>query len=368
MANTRLKILFLTTQPPAEIKAEWPYYQNWTLPQAMRECGALVSIESWRDKTLDVKALGAYGVITFLWCNNYHLHPVEFPEFIKSKLLPAQQLYPAMRVVNDSSIILWNIDKALYLGELQEAGFLVPRTELVKELDSFSAVEILAEHVSVLARRVTSGPVVLKPSISGSSKQTHLIKDPSSPNAADMNFLAGVMASGIDGRLIVQEYEPAISNGEYSLVFTAGKHTHTMIKTPAESEFRCQAEFGGGIDELGMDKVPKQAKETAKDIMKFLASKGGALTYCRIDGVIRDSGEFVLMEVEAIEPHLWLETSNDPGIRDALYTALLSPGSGPSPSLIHTLWLRACASVSDLYRQWLRVIFSTLQILSIKKE
>jgi hypothetical protein len=319
------RVLLLSTLPPKEIKAEWPYYQNWTLPQALRERGALVSCKCWRDDSVTTKELASYDVITFLWCNNYHLYPIEFPRFIRNKLLPAQELRPSLRVANDSHVILWNTDKA-YLDDLLFAGFAVPKTEFVRDLSVFPTTESLVTHVSTLANGITNGPVILKPSISGSSKQTYCIKDPSNMSAADHEFLANVVRDGIDGALIVQDFEPAITNGEYSLVFTAGTHTHTMVKTPAQGDFRCQAEFGGGIRELHMEEVPEVAKCTAKDVMRFIESKVGAVTYCRVDGVIRKSGEFVLMEVEAIEPHLWLETCNDSKIREALYASLLRPG------------------------------------------
>ena len=317
------KILFLTTLPPEEIEAEWACDQRWNLPQALQERGASVSTQCWHDKTLDVNKLTEFDVITFLWCYGYDRYPVEFPEFIKRKLLPAQNLQPALKVLNHPSVILWNTDKAQYLRDLQDAGFLVPKFDSVPDYSTFSSAEKLAKHISTLAGRITNGPVVLKPSISASSKQTHLIKDWSQMTAYDFKFIDEIILGGIDGSLIIQAFEPAIANGEYSLVFIAGKHTHTMVKVPAKGDFRSQEEFGGHIEEFTMDKVPEQAKETAEKIMRFLDSKVGVVTYCRLDGVLRNTGEFVVMEVEVIEPQLWLETCTDPSVREALCGALL---------------------------------------------
>jgi hypothetical protein len=75
-----------------------------------------------------------------------------------------------------------------------------------------------------------------------------------------------VSGETVDGSLLVQEYESTISNGEYSLVYTSGRHTHTIIKTPVKGEFKCQEEFGGGVDEIGMEQVPAKAKEAAVKI------------------------------------------------------------------------------------------------------
>ena len=323
MPPSEKKILFLTSLPPDEIEAEWHCDQSWSLPHALQERGASVSIQCWQDKTLDMKKLAEFDVITFLWCYGYDRYPVEFPEFIKRKLLPAQNLRPALKVLNHSSVILWNTDKAQYLKDLHGAGFLVPKFDSVPDCSTFSSTETLAQHISTLAGRITNGSVVLKPSISASSKQTHFIKDSSKMTECDFKFIDEVILSGIDGSLIVQDFEPAIANGEYSLVFIAGRHTHTMVKVPAKGDFRSQEEFGGHVEELTMDRVPEQAKETAEKIMRFLGSKVGDVTYCRLDGVLRNTGEFVVMEVEVIEPQLWVETCRDSSIRETLCRALL---------------------------------------------
>lgn len=317
------KILFLTTLPLNEIEVEWHRDQNWSLPHALVKHGASVTIQCWHDKTLDMEKLAVFDVITFLWCYGYDRYPIEFPKFIKGKLLPAQNLRPALKVLNHPSVILWNTDKAQYLKDLHDAGFLVPKFNSVPDCSTFPSTETLAQHISTLTRRITNGSVVLKPSISASSKQTHCIKDPSNLTECDFKFIEELILRGIDGSLIIQAFEPAITNGEYSLVFIAGSHTHTMVKVPAQGDFRSQQEFGGHIEELTMDRVPEQAKETAEKIMRFLNSKVGVVTYCRLDGVLRNTGEFVVMEVEVIEPELWVETCRDPSVRETFCRAFL---------------------------------------------
>lgn len=159
---------------------------------------------------------------------------------------------------------------------------------------------------------------------------THLIHNPHSLSAKDHAFLESIINDGIDGSLLVQRYEAGIEKGEYSMVFINGLHTHTMVKTPCKDEFRCQAEFGGSIAEIPAHLVPKDAINVAKRVIGHLERvfpsgselKGGAV-YARVDGVMREDGRFVLMEVEAIEPHLWLETADAPGCTELLHNALL---------------------------------------------
>jgi glutathione synthase/RimK-type ligase-like ATP-grasp enzyme len=235
---------------------------------------------------------------------------------------------PDLRIINDASIIQWNMDKAKYLTDLEKAEFLISRFKSVHDLNELSTVEDLASQFSKLAATITGGPVVLKPSFSGSAKQTHLLQSPSRPTPVDIEFFNTITTNGVDGSLLIQAYEPAISKGEYAIIIIARKHTHTILKTLAKGEFRCQAEFDGDTKEIPLAQVPAQAVKTAESIMSYLDVTVGKATYCRIDGVIRDSGEFVLMEVEAIEPHLWLETCEDERNPDALYDAILGGISG----------------------------------------
>lgn len=88
--RTVSKVLFLTTEPPENIKAEWRYYQNWFLPQVVREHGAVVVLRCLRDPDLDPASVSTYNNVTFLWCNEYHQHPKEFPEVVRNVLVPAQ--------------------------------------------------------------------------------------------------------------------------------------------------------------------------------------------------------------------------------------------------------------------------------------
>lgn len=328
IAEIRPKVLFLTTQDPATIVAEWPYYQNWTLPQAIEDRGVSVSKLCWQDPATTSKRLATFDIISLLWCNDYHAYAHAFIAFVRDVLVPATKLSPSLRVVNHAGIILWNVDKEIYLQDLSKHGFVVPETIFIQGAQKSSTTELSAEIAAFSGH--SHSPVVLKPSISGSSKMTHLVRDPYNFSAADASFLKSIITDGIDGSLLIQKYEPGIENGEYSMVFINGEHTHTMIKTPCKGEFRCQAEFGGGIGELAANLVPKSAIMVAYEIIEHLENmfpsgsdlKGGAV-YARVDGVVRDDGTFVLMEVEAIEPHLWLETADAPGCKEALHRALL---------------------------------------------
>ncbi len=321
--RTATKVLFLTTEPPETIKAEWPFYQNWFLPQTIRERGAMVELRCWRDPDLDAVSFSTYNSITFLWCNDYHQHPKEFPDFVRNVLVPAQRLNPNVHIFNDPAVILWNTDKH-YLLELAEAGYRVPRSRFVDVSEHMHA-----SLVSIIREFSRSKSVVLKPAISGSARNTHLIKDAGALTSDDIAFLDRILTEGTNGDLILQQYEEGISSGEYSLIFVNGKHTHTILKVPQAGEYRCQGEYGGSVEEIAAVDVPRCAVDAAQQIWKFLESKvkkpekekefqvGRGLVYARIDGIIKGDA-FILMEIEAIEPHLWLEAKTGGGALEQL--------------------------------------------------
>ncbi|KAL8787763.1 MAG: hypothetical protein Q9195_007632 [Heterodermia aff. obscurata] len=309
----RSKVLFLTTQPPAEIKAEWPFYQNWFLPELVRKRGADVQLRCWRDGELDAAAVSNYDAVTFLWCNNYHAHPIEFPDFVRKVLIRAQEQNPRLNIFNDPAIVLWNCDKH-YLLELAAAGFMISRSKFVDSttLTSTSLTSTIRGFSDTTA-------VILKPAISGSARGTHLIRDPRDLSTEDEVFIDSVITNGVRGDLIVQEFEETISAGEYSLIFINGRHTHTILKVP-HGDYRCQGEYGGSVEEISESDVPPNARDVAQKIIRYISAKvvksdqyydveGSPLVYARVDGIMRGE-KFILMEVEAVEPHLWLEAKS----------------------------------------------------------
>ncbi len=326
------KVLFLTTEPPENIKAEWPFYQNWFLPQLIRERGAVVDLRCWRDSKLDPASVATYNSVTFLWCNDYHQHPKDFPDFVRNVLVPAQQLNPSVHIFNDPTVVLWNTDKH-YLLELADAGYRVPRSKFVD-----MGQQTQATLVSIIEEFSESGPLVLKPAVSGSARNTHLIKDPGALTSDDIAFLDRNLTEGTNGDLILQQYEEGISSGEYSLIFVNGKHTHTILKRPQAGEYRCQGEYGGSTEEIAAPDVPRCAGDAAKRIWEFLESKvkktdnetktrsGEGLVYARIDGIIKEDA-FILMEIEAIEPHLWLEAKSGGGALEQLCRVFIPNGA-----------------------------------------
>jgi hypothetical protein len=101
---------------------------------------------------------------------------------------------------------------------------------------------------------------------------------------------------------------PAItSEGEYSLLYFGGQFSHAILKTPQNGDFRVQAQFGG----TDVTVTPEQAALAVA--AAALAATPEPVAYARVDMVRNGDGGFALMELELIEPYLWLDRAPDGG-------------------------------------------------------
>ena len=90
---------------------------------------------------------------------------------------------------------------------------------------------------------------------------------------------------------------------KWSLVFISGEYSHAVVKSPTPGDFRVQSQFGGTA----------RAAEPGRRLIDAASVIFDALPerplYARVDGTEDEDG-FVLMEVELIEPVLFLGLSS----------------------------------------------------------
>jgi glutathione synthase/RimK-type ligase-like ATP-grasp enzyme len=186
-----------------------------------------------------------------------------------------------VRLRNPPDVLLWNADKS-YLARLAEAGAPVVPTLFVGRLDEAALEDAAA--------RFGTDALIAKPRVSASAFQT-IRWSPGTP-----------IAGGPDRAAIVQPFLPDIeAGGELSLIYLGGAFSHAIRKRPQPGDFRVQPEYHGII--TPHDPLPEEiaAAEAA------LRAAGADLLYARVD-LIRDlGGAPVLMEIELVEPDLYLE-------------------------------------------------------------
>jgi glutathione synthase/RimK-type ligase-like ATP-grasp enzyme len=210
---------------------------------------------------------------------DYHLAPDAFCDWI-ARLEAAQ-----VRLFNPAPLLRWNLRKN-YLRELANKGIETVPTEWC-DLPA-SLAERMRFHGWERA--------VAKPQISASAYRTLLV-DAATAGDHEQSFAEMCRAAG--GAMLQPYLDEIESEGEWSLMFFAGEFSHAALKKPAAGDFRVQNEFGGTAT---LKPPPEDALHSANKILSFLPDLP---LYCRIDGVCR-TGVFLLMEVELIEPQLFL--------------------------------------------------------------
>ena len=192
-----------------------------------------------------------------------------------------------VNLANSVSTLRWNTNKD-YLIDLDEQGVAIVPTMLATSLDNDDMAA---------ARAKFGGTVVIKPSISGGAEGTFKL----GPNDA-------IPFSVIEREMLIQPMMPAIATeGEYSLFYFNGVLSHTILKKPADGDFRVQPQFGGGEVSVAPPAGAITLAVAALGAMREMP------LYARVD-MVRDKGEnFALMELEMIEPALFFDHSGDHG-------------------------------------------------------
>lgn len=213
------------------------------------------------------------------------------------------------RLRNTPDLVAFDSDKR-YLGEL---GAAIAPTTFVAPGDPLPEL---------------AGEVVVKPNVSAGARDTGRFGP-----AKHGEALALVERIRASGRVaIVQGYLADVDRGgETALVFLAGGLSHVLHKRPV---LRGEGEAPLGDDEHGPAAVmleddlvrpgsaePAQ-REFAEDVVARVTERFGTPLYVRVDVAYDDDGAPVLMELEAIEPCLYLDLV--PGAAERFARAIVS--------------------------------------------
>lgn len=238
--------------------------------------------EIWNDSEVDWKR---YDVVILKAPWDYHDQLDKFHEW-----LDALGTY-GCRILNPVEVVKWNSDKR-YLTEIATSGFKIIPT-LAFEAGTRIDLAALSAHFG-------TNTLVFKPSISAGAKDTFKVHvDRSDETYEKIRNLISMQG------FLVQEFTPEVqSEGEWSFLFFNGEFSHAILKTPGKGDFRVQHYFGGTIQSPSVE--GHQIEQAKAYVDRF--AKG--CLYARVDGIMR-KGEFHLMELELIEPLLFLAFSSD---------------------------------------------------------
>jgi glutathione synthase/RimK-type ligase-like ATP-grasp enzyme len=245
------------------------------LVRALRDLGVEPVSCIWNDPAVDWTAFDAV-LIRATW--DYFMQYAAFQRWLAKLPVPT---------INDAQLLRWNSDKR-YLLDLEQQGIAVIPTLVA------SATDLRRSLVTLHGREV-----VVKPTVSGGA--WHTLRGVVGESA----FEQAVAQLPQELDYMVQAFVPeVVSKGEWSLLFFDGQYSHAVLKRAAAGDYRVQGSFGGSTEFIDADPSIIASAQRALDATTAIGHRDQA--YARVDGVVVD-GRFLLMELEMIEPLLFLE-------------------------------------------------------------
>ena len=256
--------------------------EDQKLLQFLKEKGLDITEEIWDDPQVNWESYDL-AILKSPW--DYFDKIDQFYQWLeKLKLLK-------VRLLNPVETIEWNSDKH-YLMEIAAAGLAVTPTLYLER----GTKPNLSESFDSLG----SDTLIVKPCVSGGSKNTIKVTRGEYQSSTEQihRFLE-------EEAYMVQPFLNEIeTQGEWSFLFFNGKFSHALLKKARPGDFRVQHYLGGTIHS---EEAPSHLLGAAEEYVKRFAK--GCL-YARVDG-LEVNGTFTLMELELIEPFLFLFTNPD---------------------------------------------------------
>ncbi len=245
--------------------------------------GWTVELVPWRKPVADWNAFDAVYIGT----------PWDYPQDV-SRFLDVLERIDRSRaiLVNDLALVHWGLPKT-YLRDLEKRGADIVPSHWQTHLEKGD----LAAYFD----RMLAETLIIKPVVSTNATDTFLL-DRDSASRQD----AALLQTFHNRAFVVQPFIANIrTEGEYSLFYFNNRFSHAIRKVPKAHDFRVQEEHGAEITAVS----PEPAVIDTAD--RVLALVTPMPVYARCDLVRGPDGRFLLMELELIEPSMYLRMDAD---------------------------------------------------------
>jgi glutathione synthase/RimK-type ligase-like ATP-grasp enzyme len=252
------------------------------LRPALAALGIALEPVYWQDEGTDWRRFAAVLPLT-AW---------NYPQEVDVLLSRFEEIEAAgVRLLNEPATLRANMDKG-YLADLATRGAPVPPT--------ISVEMCTPELILGCFDQFGVDEIIIKPRIgAGAWRQARLKRGQTVPSAEMLP----------PGAALIQPFLPAVTHeGELSLLYFGGVFSHGLIKRPQEGDYRTQGQYGA--IETGIS-VPPDARLAAQAVLA--CADGAPFTYARVDLVRSPKGEWLLMELELLEPWLYLALDGHEG-------------------------------------------------------
>lgn len=248
------------------------------LVEAFARAGSRATVVEWTDASVDWSAFDA-ALIRSTWD-----YVARFDAFEAWLAATASRT----RLLNPERLVRWNLHKG-YLLALEAAGVGIVPTELVRAGDDPDWPALFARF----------GDLVVKPAVSAGSFATIRVA------AGD---LAPVRSHHLEhaGRdfLVQPCLASVVAHGETNLVHLGGRFSHAIHKGARWAGDREQSR--------GLVEPTEAERALARAALAAVAARGlGEPVYARVDMAEGPDGRPLLMELELVEPALFLDRAPD---------------------------------------------------------
>lgn len=261
---------------------------------ALARTEAAVDVVDWDDRSVDWAAYDRV-VLRSTW---------DYPQRLAEFLSWLEETSQVTELVNPPALMRWSLDKR-YLAELDAAG--VPITPTV-----FVEPGSTAEF--------PDGDFVVKPAVGAGSRDAASYGP--EDHAAATAHVARLHAT--DQVVLVQPFLKSVAvDGEWPMVFFDGRFSHAASK-------RVDLPRAGAVDDLfavetnAAHTADQDQIDVAQAAVDLVAGRLGMPTYARVDLVRDNDGRYCVLELELVEPSLFLPEA-DPAAADRLAAAFTSP-------------------------------------------
>ena len=245
---------------------------------ALNALGWSVTTHSWRDTSVD---WSAYELVVVRSTWDYQNRLDEFMSTLQRIDRSGTVLANALNTVE------WNISKR-YLAELASQGVDIVPTH-------WGRAGTLPDAAGLFAT-LGCDELVLKRVVGAGAQDAYRLR-----NGKTKTIWDEVQETYTDHDWMAQPFLDSVLNeGELSLFFFNGEFSHAVRKVPQAGDYRVQEEYGSTLTRTD----PDADLRTAADVVMSRISD--APPYARVDLVRGTTGAYQLMELELIEPALYL--------------------------------------------------------------
>lgn len=200
-------------------------------------------------------------------------------EFLKAMA----QIGQKTELFNRFDVVQWNSNKS-YLEDLAHQGV---QTIPSRRVDRISEREVQRSFDGFRCDQL-----VIKPDVGGGAwRQVLYKKGDAFPDKSELPPA---------GTLIQPFLKSVLTEGEFSFIYFGGAFSHALVKRPKDGDYRVQSTYGGREQAYTPTKPERAQARAVFDRLDFTP------LYARVDLLRADDGRLLLIELELIEPYLYL--------------------------------------------------------------